>query len=280
MNSILILGASGLLGQALVDNFKSKELQIGLASRKPIDYKEQNIKSYSVDILDYKSVENIIKEYETIINCTGQVTNPVNLSLLLNTEGINNIVKAVKKHNKTLIHISSVSVYGSAEYVNEKSSLNPQTPYASMKCFAEFLIESNLDNYTILRVSNLFGKNQEKGIVNYLANSYQNRQNSLYFNNNGDLKRYYLNIEDLASIIFKLLEKKPIGIYNIIGADLLSIKELVAMFEEILEYKFKVKYSNELSQENIDEVDTSKIENLIKIEYKINLQKYIKELKL
>lgn len=278
-SKILILGASGLLGQTLVELFKKEKYLIGVASRKPVEYTETNIIKYSVDILDLVSLESIVKEFDVIINCTGQITNPINQCLLLNTQGITNIINTVKKFDKKLIHISSVSVYGTANYVKENSELNPETPYGSMKCFSDYLIESNLKNYAILRVSNLFGKNQEKGIINYLTKSYLSNKKDLYFNNDGSLKRYYLNIEDLALIIIEVLNKDILGIYNIIGEKKFTIKELVTKFENILDYKFNVKYMDVSSLENIETIDDSKLSALINQNKKISVEKYIKDLK-
>ncbi len=277
---ILILGSSGLLGQTLVDFFKQKNYLIGVVSRKPIEYMGKNITIYAVNILDAKLLEPIIEEYDVIINCTGQITNPINQCLLLNTKGITNIIDAVKKYNKKLVHVSSISVYGTADYVNEDSDLNPETPYGSMKYFSDYLIETNLTNYTILRVSNLFGKNQKKGIINYLTKSYLSDENDLYFNNDGSLKRYYLNIEDFTLIVNEVMKREMIGIYNIVGKDQLTIKELVAKFEDILNYKFNVNYIDTPSIENIETIDTSKIDALINRNYKVGIESFIWDLKI
>ncbi|NQY23164.1 MAG: NAD-dependent epimerase/dehydratase family protein [Campylobacteraceae bacterium] len=276
---ILILGASGLLGQSLVDLFKEKEYVIGALSRNSLEYTDKNINIYNIDILDYLLLEEVIKEYDIIVNCTGQITNPINQCLLLNTSGITNIINAVEKYNKKFIHISSVSVYGSTEYASEVSKLNPETPYATMKYFSDYLIEQRLKNYAILRVSNLFGKNQQKGIINYLTKSYLNNTYKLDFNNNGTLKRYYLHIEDFVSTIDKIIQKDIKGIYNIIGTDQLTIKELVLMFEVILNIKFNIDYTDDISLENIENIDCNKINTQILLDYKINVEKYIKGLK-
>ena len=274
-NKVLILGASGLLGQTLVELFKDKNYNIGTFSRNSLEYRDANIKLYTGDILDYEVLEKVVKKYDIIINCTGQITNPVNQCLILNTRGISNIIRAIKKYSKKLIHISSMSIYGTSNYVNEESNLNPETPYATMKSFSDYLIKEQLTDYTILRVSNLFGKNQKKGIINYLTKSYLSNTKDLYFNNNGNLKRYYLHIEDLSILIDKIIQKEIQGIYNIIGENQLTIKELILMFEEIMNYKFNVSYQEVSSLENIENADCSKLNNHIIVEYKINMKKYI-----
>lgn len=280
MNSVLILGASGLLGNALVDFLASENYTIGVISREVTYHEDSGIKVYAVNILDFDSLASVIKEYNTIINCTGQVTNPINECLLTNTTGMNNIVKAVKEYDKKLIHISSVAVYGTADYVNEESELNPQTPYGSIKCFAEFLIQSNLSKYTILRISNLFGINQKKGIINYLTENYLANTPDVHFNNNGNLKRYYIHTEDASSVIEKIMNQELTGIYNILGKDQFTIKELVANFEQILGYSFCVSYTNNIPLENINIIDDSKIKSYIEQKYKVSIFDYIKNLKL
>lgn len=280
MSSVLILGASGLLGGALVELLARKKYSIGVISREVVYREGSGIKVYAINILDYNSLVSVIKEYSIIINCTGQVTNPINECLLTNTKGINNIVQAVKKYNKRLIHISSVSVYGTSVYVNEDSELNPQTPYGSIKCFSEFLIQSNLSEYTILRISNLFGLNQKKGIINYLTESYLANKHDVNFNNNGNLKRYYIHTEDISCIIEKIIKKELLGVYNVLGKEQFTIIELVSMFEQILEYSFNATYTTNLPMENVDTIDDSKIKSHIEHKYKVTMVDYIKSMKL
>jgi len=277
--SILVLGASGLLGQSVVSYLKESNYIIGALSRDPIINTSNQVKTHNVDILDYGLLEKIIQQYDVILNCTGQITDPINSCLLLNTQGITNIINAIGKHKKMLIHISSVSVYGTAKYVNEDSKLNPETPYATLKCISEYLIQQRLENYVILRVSNLFGNNQKKGIINYMTSSYLKSIPNLQFNNNGDLKRYYLNIDDLSTIIREIIEKTFLGVYNLTGNKSYNIKELVQIFQNTLDYSFNVTYANSSALENIDYIDNSKIKNIYKSRFKVDIVQYIKGLK-
>jgi len=275
---ILILGASGLLGQTLVEFFKQKKYIIGALSRKSLSYADINITTYNIDILDYELLEQVIEKYDIIINCTGQITNPISQCLSLNTEGITNIINAVNMHNKKLVHISSVSVYGSAKYVNEENDLNPETPYAAIKYFADYLIKQRVKDHILLRVSNLYGQNQKKGIVNYLEKSYLSNNKNLYFNNDGSLKRYYLHAQDFSMVIDKVIKENIKGTYNIVGNEQFTIKELIAMFESILNFKFKVEYQKVPSIENIDTIECSKLYSKISFNCEINMKNYIKGL--
>ena len=201
MSNVLVIGGSGFLGNTLIDSFNNlSNIKTGALSRGSIHFYSSSVQELCVDILDYDALDLAIQKYDVIINCSGQISTPISKCFTLNTKGIRNIVNAVKKYNKKLIHISTVSVYGSALLVNEESEVNPETVYGSIKCFAEHLIVSNLDDYVILRVSNLFGRLQKRGIINYLENSYIANENKIFFNNDGSMKRYYLNVKPIDNI--------------------------------------------------------------------------------
>ena len=276
MSNILIIGASGFLGQAIVKKLLNEGLEFGTLSRNPLNLSKKIIK-HSADIMDAKEIELIISKYEVIINCAGQITNPIHQCLIQNTDGIRNIVKAVKKHKKKLIHFSSVGVYGSSEYVDENSTLNPETVYGCIKYFAESIISQDLKDSLILRVSNIYGSNQKKGITHYIAKQYSLNNKKIFFNNNGQMLRYYLDVDDLANIIYRLINtKNAVGTFNIIGPCKLTIKELILKFEFNLNYKFNPEFQNIKPVENINIIDDSKIKTLLQYDFKRNIDIYIR----
>jgi len=276
MSSVLILGAGGFLGSAMVNEFQGRGLKVGALSRSDLSLNSNKIEKHHVDILDYRELESAISQYNFIINCTGQISNPINQCLVQNTRGISNIVRAVKKHNKKLIQFSSISVYGTSEYVDEESGLNPETSYASMKCFSEFIVNHNLDSSWIFRISNLYGKNQTKGIVSYLTRQYLSGVHNLHFNNNGTMRRYYLNVSELAYITYLAIHQglTP-GVYNIIGKEALTIKELVEKFSNILNYSFFVKYSKLHPIEDVKEINDVKIRTGLGIDIQSAIESHI-----
>ena len=113
----------------------------------------------------------------------------------LNTKGIDNIIDFVKKNDLNFFQVSTISVYGSSiDEVNEESKLNPETSYGSLKAMAEYLIQNKLskDKFSIIRLSNLYGDQQPKGVLAYLLRSLK-QNDDIFFNNDGLLKRYFLN---------------------------------------------------------------------------------------
>ncbi len=280
MSNVLVIGASGFLGNTLIDYFQNlPSVKTGALSRSPIHFYSNNVQDLCIDVLDYDALDVAIKKYDVIINCSGQISTPISKCLTLNTKGIENIVNAVKKYNKKLIHISTVSVYGSSLLVNEKSEVNPETVYGSIKYFAEHLIFSSLDDYLILRVSNLFGRLQKRGIINYLESSYKENDKKIFFNNDGSMKRYYLNVEDLAEVITQIYNKKICGIYNIVGNDCFTIKDIVKKFANLLHYEFDVLYDSIKPKDNIDKIDATKFKSLGISFHQSGLEDYIRNIK-
>jgi len=278
MNKVLIIGASGLLGRSLVEFFVSNNFQVGALSRN-CDNQNDKFNNYSVDVLDYEHLEFVVAQYDVVVNCIGQITNPIHECVSLNTKGMKNIIDAVKKNGNYLIHLSTVSVYGSSSAVTEGSPVNPESVYGSLKYFAEYQISQNLTNYAVLRISNLYGKGQVKGILGYVLRSFRNNEKALFFNNDGSLKRYYLHIDDLSSIVKLIIDKRVKGVYNVIGSDLLTIKQLVALCEKALDYCFDVQYEIKRPIENIDKVDNSKLKKQVDCFLQYNIEEYLQELK-
>ena len=278
MNKVLVIGASGLLGRSLVEYFVSNNFQVGALSRN-CDNQNDKFNNYSVDVLNYEHLEFVVAQYDVVVNCIGQITNPIHKCVSLNTKGVKNIIDAVKKNGNYLIHLSTVSVYGSSSAVTEESPVNPESVYGSLKYFAEYQISQNLTNYAVLRISNLYGKGQVKGILGYVLRSFRNNEKALFFNNDGSLKRYYLHIDDLSSIVKLIIDKRVKGTYNVIGGDFLTIKQLVALCEKALDYFFDVQYEVKRPIENIDRVDNSKLKIQVDCFLQHNIEEYLQELK-
>lgn len=214
-----------------------------------------------VDLLNESNLNNTLSGFDLVINCVGQVSNPFNQCFELNSTGIFNLIKSLNRKTTRLIHISTVAVYGSGKTCTEISRLNPETPYAVAKAFAErILIHQNNDqNLAILRLSNLYGASQKKGLIAYLLRSYSTDRN-LSFNNSGDLVRYYLHVDDCVRMIIEIVKNDSLnGIYNVIGNAKYSIHELVSLIEELFNMKYQVAFNRNPAWENIDELLDAKL---------------------
>lgn len=272
---ILIIGGAGFLGKRILHFLQKEGSVCYYADVQPIS--GANDKYISLNALSSSDFSKLDDDFDFIINLTGQVTNPSNLCLQLNTFGIQNIIDFINSCNAKLIQVSTLSVYGSStQEVDESFPLNPETTYGSLKAISEYLLKSSLreDDYAVIRLSNLYGDMQPKGIMAYLLRSLKNNDD-IYFNNDGSLKRHYLNVDDAAKMIVKMCLQFNSGTYNYSGNDLFSIKELISLLEQISSKKLNVNYQDVKSWENIENVNASKITDTFKYTPEQSLEKWL-----
>ena len=143
---------------------------------------------------------------------------------------------------------------------------------------AEKLFINSLDpkSYTILRLSNLYGEKQLKGVFAYLNKS-ANSNRDLEFNNNGSLVRYFLHVQDCAKIIFKLVQIENLSaVYNLLGKDRFNLKELIQLFESINKVTYKVNFAPIEPYDNALLISDNKMQELIPYMHQMNIKTYLK----
>lgn len=133
------------------------------------------------------------------------------------------------KINK-IIYTSSSSVYGNNILCNEKDELKPMNLQASLKVANEKLIEkycsdNNID-YTITRIFNMYGGNDNFSIVSKIINEHKNNR-ILTIVNNGNAIRDFIHVDDVVAVYVKLLESENIPILNIGTGNGISIKTII-----------------------------------------------------
>ncbi len=257
---IIVLGGSGYLGSAIIRALIAagyRNVTCGDIAQNRILESEY----VKIDLLDSTTLRSSLDEFEVVLNCVGQVTSPFNNCFELNSQGMFNLAQALQETDTRVIQISSVSVYGSAGVCDENSDLNPETNYATAKAFAERILMHQLKskNLITLRLSNLYGANQGKGVIAYLLRSYHGDR-QLQFNNAGDIIRYYLHIEDCIEGIINVVNNESLhGLFNLIGRDKCSIADLISLMEVRYKMKYQVEFTNVPAWENIEYLSDTKL---------------------
>lgn len=152
---------------------------------------------------------------------------------------------------RRFVHISTDEVYGDippTSFADEKSPLQPSSPYSASKAGADLLVRSYVRTYqfpaVITRSSNNYGPYQfpEKFVPLMIANAMVDKTLPVY--GDGRQQRDWLHVEDNCKGILAVLEKGKIGeVYNIGGLDLeenltmaRSILQLTGKPESLLSY--------------------------------------------
>lgn len=203
---ILITGANGMLGKAIVKRFKDNELLTPTHSE--------------LDISNEESVMTFVEENkpELIINCAAFTeVNKVEYSedaYRTNTLGPKYLATVAKQNGITLVHFSTDYVFDGSkplhEFYKENSETRPLNSYGKTKEEGDQNIISIRPNFYIFRTSWLFGDGEN--FVNKIL-SLSNSFSELRIVDDQIGSPTYT--EDLADIVYQVLEKKlPFGIYN------------------------------------------------------------------
>ncbi|MEB2779600.1 NAD(P)-dependent oxidoreductase [Algoriphagus sp. C2-6-M1] len=277
-SKILLLGGNGYLGS----HFSAVLEKVGFSNILIGSRKGEGARHLKLDICSPDSVLLIREEkFDFIFNFTGQISRPIQACLLQNTLGIQHLIQACAEHTK-LIQLSSVGVYGSGDFVDESHTCQPETPYSTLKLAAEEFILAGLEpeNRLILRLSNIYGSTQPKGVFAYLLRAGLSDQ-VLDFNNDGSLFRFFLHVEDLSQAILMVMESMDWGktpILNMVGRDHFNVHQLIDLFEKNLGFHYQRNFEPIRPYDNMMKISDKVFRDLTEFEERFTLEAYIKEL--
>lgn len=286
--NIGIFGASGFIGSNLanylIENINFKSLSLFTRNPKNETHKNLNFKEIKFDI---KEIEKYEKELEKLDVIFYLLSNSIPLSSWNNpaSEFYDNVIpfinfmETISKFNiKRIIFTSSAgTIYGSGdELKNEKSLITPHSPYGIGKITIEFLLDFyekkyNI-RYTILRIANIYGPNQDTskglGFINkVLENLINNDTTSIY----GNTTRNYIYIKDVVKIMCLLIEnlEEKSEILNVSSDFNLESLEVINVISKTLKIQPKIELHESRNSDNQKIlVDNTKLkERLIKFEF-------------
>ena len=154
-----------------------------------------------------------------------------------------------KKNNISLIYLSSIQVYGPNlnGIIDENASLMPHNNYARFKILTEKYIQQNLNNFIILRLSNVYGepsknKNIKKLFFNDLIRKAIKNKKFLRINSNANIKRDFISSKVVAITIFQILKKVQFlnkSIFNLSSSKTNTLLEFAEAIKNRLNKNFK-----------------------------------------
>lgn len=188
-----------------------------------------------------------------------------------NIVGTANLLECARLSKIKYLQISTDEVYGSLTegYADEKTFLNPSSPYSASKAAADHLVMSYHKTYdlnvNIVRAANNYGPNQykEKLIPLMLHQISNNKPLPVY--GNGLNKRDWLYVEDFCRAIFIVLECGKTGeIYNVSAHEEIDNLTLVKKLCHLCSYDERMIefVEDRLGHDYRYAMQTSKIESL------------------
>ena len=243
MKKILVTGGAGAIGTPLLEFLCSQvDYQIVVfdlfsrATRKKLSRFEGKLELRFGDIRNLKEVEAVCEKVDIVIHLAAIIppladTNP-ELAYQVNVLGTENLIQALEKKSKHafILYASSVSVYGdriSHPFIKVSDPLVPsvQDHYAETKIKAEEIIKTSKLDWSIFRLSAIFGTSNLK--VNHLLFLMPLRT-SIEFS----------TTEDAARAFYQAIDKKALlknKVFNLGGGENCRIS-----YEEFLTATFEI----------------------------------------
>ncbi len=261
MNTILVTGSNGLLGQKLTDQLRNNnEIHLVNTSLGVDRYPNPSgYEYYPLDITDENAVYTLIDKIkpQTIIH-TAAMTNVDTCESKqsecwdLNVNAVNHLIKASEKHGIHLIHLSTDFIYDGAKGpYKETDEANPLSFYGKSKLAAEEQLKNSNIDYTIVRTIIVYGvaaAMSRTNIVLWAKGALEKAETISVVN---DQFRMPTLAEDLATACIIIANKKALGEFNISGKDFMSVLEIVervADYYQLSKEHIKVINSESLNQ--------------------------------
>ena len=282
MNNVLLLGGTGFLGKPLLQKLETKNSTKVMIHNTDLQTTAQKFKG---DILNKKSFFDEIRNDETIINLSGQMSqdecNFINSNII---GGLNLLNSCTKKKIKRIILISSINVYGEnlEKPSKETDQLCPTTPYAGIKMVTEQMYKKFAENHgisiTILRLAGIYGSRNKSGFLTKIIKSIKNKDVIPVCYNNGQQQRDVLYIDDAVDCILNAINSHHEGfhVFNISSGERHSVNELISMIEKISETKIPMEYSSEIPDERCIWADNTKAKKFLKFDPQVWIETGLK----
>lgn len=246
---IVITGATGFVGQHLLEDIDSSKYELTVITRnknKIFRFLPTGVNVVQADLTDLDSLIHAFNGQDVLINLAAEIRNEGKLETT-NIQGTKNIIRAVEECGiNHVIHLSSVGVYGKAYsdspcLVDEKSECSPQNEYERTKYISDRLFLDH-DNpkfkLTILRPTNVYGEYHPGNALLRLMNHVQARK-TLYCQEGAVFN--YVYVKDLTFIICNTIENSNgYGVLNVGCAQ--EIKSFALILAKQMNVKFKLKF--------------------------------------
>lgn len=246
INSILIIGATGFIGTAVVKQFKDYFYEVHCLVRENsnisrLENLNQKLMFEYGDITDKDSLLNVFEGIDIVINCAGLNSfweHDREKYTRINVDGTLNIMEAVLESEvKKVVHISTVMAYGFPENIpfNEESESGPHmSEYAHSKYLGDekaldLLKRKNLP-LVILYLAAVLGAGDPKDVMK-MGMFLRGKVNYILDSNN---KFTYVYIDDAAkAIVEAALKGDNIGEKYLVGNQNLTTREYFEVISQI-----------------------------------------------
>lgn len=265
--NILILGANGFFGSYLSKELSLTNHNVFLYDRNSSNIKtlvnNKNVFFTKGDFNKLEYLDCLIRKCDCIIHLIS-TTNPKSALQNIFYDVDTNLIATLKLlellptgHIRRFIFASSGgTIYGPSKssLITEQHPTNPITPYGICKLAIERYIHfyslSKKFNFSILRISNLYGVGQKsnigQGVISTFIDAALNNK-TIEIWGDGESVRDYIYVTDAVELLIKTIDDSDNNtILNLSSSVGTSVNRIINILEELLNYKVKRNYVNSL----------------------------------
>lgn len=263
---VLVTGGAGFIGSNLVKALQKNNQEIIVLDNLLSGYKDNisvapNVRFIEGDIRNHSLVDGLMGGIDVIYHLAASVgsvrsiENPF-LDAEINVNGTLTILEAARQHTvKKIVISSSAGIFGELKTlpIKEDHTIEPQTPYASSKLYAEKIALAYANMYGIesvcLRYFNVYGPNQRFDAYGNVIPIFVFRMlqgEPLYVYGDGEQTRDFVSVHDVVQANIKAAETKGLsGAFNIASGTRIKINDLINELISISRIQIKIEYQAE-----------------------------------
>ena len=261
-----ILGSTGLLGQALIKECKSRNLNVIGVARKNADY--------NLDISNDIELVTFFKNnsFDVAINTVAIVNhkicddNPA-LAYMVNSRPSAILAGLSKKLNFKYVYISTDGYFqgDNDKKHDESAAVSFLNEYARTKYVGEQFALSNPDSLVVRTNIVGFKGSDTPTFLEWALNAVKNQENITLFN---DYFTSSISVAQFSSSLIDLINKNAKGLYNLASSEVSSKKKFIESMVHVFNLELKnakIGSVSSLSSKRADSLglDVSKAEKLL-----------------
>jgi UDP-glucose 4-epimerase len=230
---VAVTGSEGFIGKNLSRRLESEGVEV-----LKIDAASKATGLHAIDVTDSSALNNELDRFQPthVFHLAAQtdvrnaIKDPLN-DASINILGTINIGKwAISQTDVHVVYFNSGGAIYDSQISTEHSESEipkPISPYGLSKLMGETYLENLLPEtrLTSLRLSNVYGNGQTKGVIPLFINSILEGQPCKFYGD-GSSTRDYVHVDDVIEFSILALEKSLFGIYNVSSGNQTSLKEL------------------------------------------------------
>ena len=253
--TILVTGATGLLGRALTESVPAGDRVIGVSRGVTSGYIDSALQFMQTNVTNQDAVNRLFDkfQFDVVIHAAGEgsvdaVERDPNLGRLSIVQGAENLASISKKHGARVIYISTNAVFSGDEApYSEVSEMRPLSLYGRLKREAEIVFLESDDRCSVVRPILMYGwplHGQRTNPVAFTVSQLRAKQEIRMVNDVWENPLFNIHC---AEAIWQVMKKEVPGVMHLAGQTRLNRYELAVTTAKVFR----------LNPDLIQEVDSS-----------------------